>query len=148
MARQAQHCPIPHDVANNRPRLGVSLLSPSPNPRPILDLLGVSDQALQEQMAKGHPYIFNMGGGKFFKNYRETVNALMERNMPDILHDKQTEIFFLPEAHMPKMARIVDIKRFEVLVSKNIALFPPCLNRIFQLHFKTTRIDWLTAYLL
>ena len=68
MAQQSRHCPIPHDVATNRPKLGVSLLSPSSTPRPILGLLGVTDQQLQEQMAKGHPYEFNMGGGKVFKD--------------------------------------------------------------------------------
>ena len=113
MARQGSHCPLPHEVANNRTELGVSLLKPSPNPRPLLNLLGVTNQELQEQMAKGHPYEFNMGGGKVFKDYKEGVKALMERNMPDILHNKQTEVVFLPETHLPKMARVVDLHAYE-----------------------------------
>ena len=49
-------CPLPH----NRPKLGVSILTPSTTPRTILDLLGVNDQELQEEMAKGHPYAFKL----------------------------------------------------------------------------------------
>ena len=99
MAQQrAKHCPFPHDIASGRPRLGVSLLLPSPNPRPILDLLGSTDQELQEHMAKGHPYEFNMGHGKVFKDYKQTANALMERNMSAVLHNKQTGVFFIPGA--------------------------------------------------
>ena len=64
MARQGSHCALPHKIATNRPRLRVSLLTLSPTPQPLLDLLGVDDQELQDQMAKGHPYAFNMGSGK------------------------------------------------------------------------------------
>ena len=98
---QCANCPIPHDGANGLPTLGVSLLTPSPNPPPILDLLGVSDQELQDHMAKGHPYVFNMGGGKTYQNYQETAKVLMERNMSEVLHDRQTEVVFLPEGYMP-----------------------------------------------
>ena len=63
MAQQRAHCPFPHDIVS-RLRLGVSLLRPSPNPRSLLDLLGLNDQELQEQMAKSHSYAFNMGHGQ------------------------------------------------------------------------------------
>ena len=115
MARQgAHHCPFPHDIANNRPRLGVSLLRPSPNPRPLLDLLGLNDQELQEQMAKSHSYAFNMGHGHIiaFQKYKEAAKALMERNLPEVLFDKQTKVVFLPECHLPKMPRLVDFRRY------------------------------------
>ena len=32
--------------------------------------------------------------------------------MPDVLHDKQTKVIFLPETHLPKKPRVVDLKRF------------------------------------
>ena len=69
------------------PKLEVSLLSPSPSPRPLLDLLGFTDQELQEQMAKGHPYEFIMGHGKTisFRDFKEARIALMERNMSHVL---------------------------------------------------------------
>ena len=109
MAQQrAKHCPFPHDIASGRPRLGVSLLVPSPNPRPLLGLLGDTDQELQERMAKGHPYIFNMGHGKSFQDYKEAANALMERNMQEVLHNRQTGVVFIPESHLPKVPRAVD----------------------------------------
>ena len=104
MARQvAPHCPLPHDIANNRPKLGAYLLRPSPNPRPLLDLLGLKDQELQEKMAKSHAYAFNMGHGQIiaFLNYKEAAKALMKRNMPEVLFDKQTKVVFLPQAHLP-----------------------------------------------
>ena len=147
MARQgAHHCPFPHDIANNRPRLGVSLLRPSPNPRPLLDLMGLSDQKLQEQMARGHPYgfeipkkeglldrvlaamrltknvddvkgplyAFNMGSGRniSYQNYPEAARALMERNLPEVLLNKQTEVILLPESHLSKMPRVVDLQAY------------------------------------
>ena len=56
---QRTKCPFPHDSIDGSPNLRVSLLIPSPAPRPLLDLLGVNDQELQEQMAKSHPYAFN-----------------------------------------------------------------------------------------
>ena len=91
---QCANCPIPHDGANGLPTLGVSLLTPSPNPRPLLDLLGGNDQKLQEQMAEGHPYAFNMGSGNniSYQNYQEVPNVLMGRNLPDVLHNRQMEV--------------------------------------------------------
>ena len=74
----------------------------------------VKDHELRDQLAKDHPYAFkfNMGLGKVLESYKEAVNALMERNMPDVLHDKQTKVIFLPETHLPKKPRVVDPKRF------------------------------------
>ena len=48
-------------------------------------------------MAKGHGYGFNMGHGKIipFKDYKEAAEALMERNFPEILHDRQTKVVFI-----------------------------------------------------
>ena len=64
-------------------------------------------------MAKANPYEFYMGGGKVFKDYMEAANALMERNIPDILHDAQTDVLFMPDTNMSLMSGIVDINRFE-----------------------------------
>ena len=66
-------------------------------------------------MAKGHGYGFNMGHGKIipFKDYKEAAEALMERNFPEILHDRQTEVVFIPETHLPKMPHIVDLPEFQ-----------------------------------
>ena len=89
----------------------VSLLSPSslshpsssssssslPSPS-LLQLLGLSDQELQEQMVKSHSYAFkyayNMGNSYVipFQDFKEAVEALMERNMPDVLQNRQTEV--------------------------------------------------------
>ena len=95
--------------------IGVNFLTPSFNPRPLPDLLGLTDHQLQEQMAKGHAYGFNMGHGKIipFKDYKEAAEALMERNFPEILHDRQTEVVFIPETHLPKMPHIVDLPDFQ-----------------------------------
>ena len=110
--QRAHSCPFPHDIATKRPQLGVSLLAPSPNPRPLLHLLGATDQELQKEMARGHPYQFNLGHGRSFKDYKEAANALMERNMPDVLNDRQTTVVFIPDTHLPKEPRVVDVARF------------------------------------
>ena len=66
-------------------------------------------------MTKAHPYAFNMGGTRVIplEDYKEAGEGLMERNMPDVLHDKQTEVAFVPPAHLPEEPRVVDIPRFE-----------------------------------
>ena len=81
----------------------------------MLQLLGLSDQELQEQMAKGHSYAFNMGNNNIipFKDFQEAAKVLMERNMPDVLHNTQTEAVFMPETHLPNMPRVVDEQRYQ-----------------------------------
>ena len=66
-------------------------------------------------MSKDHPYVFNMGGGASipYQNYQEAVKMLMERNMPDVLHNKQTEVVFLPQSYLPKVPRVVDLQAYE-----------------------------------
>ena len=65
--------------------------------------------------AKRPVYTFNMGNGNFIlhENYKVAANALMERNMPAILHNRQTEVVFLPESHLPKVPRLVDLRAYE-----------------------------------
>ena len=95
--------------------IGVSILTPSSAPLPLPDLLGLTDVKLLEEMAKGHSYGFNMGHGKIipFEDYTKAADALMERNFPDILHDRQTEAIFIPETHLPKLPHIVDVQEYE-----------------------------------
>merc|ERR1712004_182753 len=71
-----------------------------------------------------------MGGhGKIipFKDYKEAANALMERNFPEILHDRQTKVVFIPETHLPKMPHIVDLHDYEAkkvsLTERMLAFF-------------------------
>ena len=60
----------------------------------MLQLLGLSDQDLQEQMAKGHSYAFNMGNNNIipFQDFQEAAKVLMERNTPEVLHNMQRKI--------------------------------------------------------
>ena len=121
------NCALPHKGVNGKPNLGASFLSPSTTPRLLLDLLGVTDQELQEQMAKGHPYPFNMGSGNIipYQNYHKAVKMLMERNMPEVLHNRQAEVVFLPQTHLPKMPRVVDLQEYE---TKKISLSDKMLS--------------------
>ena len=66
-------------------------------------------------MAKAHPYAFNMGASKVIplEDYKKAGKTLMERNMPEVLHDKQTEVVYMPHCHLPEEPRVVDISRFE-----------------------------------
>ena len=56
-----------------------------------------------------------MGGTKVvpLEDYKEAGEGLMERNLPEILHNRQTEVAFVPEASLPEEPRVVDISRFE-----------------------------------
>ena len=103
------------------PAFGVSFLCPSSSsasssasPHPLLQLLGLSDQELQEQIAKGHSYAFNMGNNQIipFQDFEEAIKALMERNMPEVLHNRQMKAVIMPETHLPTMPRIVDEQRY------------------------------------
>merc|ERR1711994_462881 len=107
MAAQLRCCPVAG--------IGGHFFTPSSKPLLLPDLLGLTDQQLQEQMAKGHGYGFNMGHGNIipFNDYKEAAEALMERNFPEILHDRQTEVVFIPETHLPKMPHIVDLHEFQ-----------------------------------
>ena len=73
--------------------------------------MGLSEEQLVKQMEQWHPYAFNMGHGKTipFKDYQEAAQVLMERNMTEVLNDSQTKATVLPETHVPKMPRIVDV---------------------------------------
>merc|ERR1719410_299072 len=66
-------------------------------------------------MAKDHPYGFLMGHNKKipFSNYKEAAKALMERNLPQIVEDRQTEAVFMPETHLPTVPRVVDMQKYE-----------------------------------
>ena len=89
-------CPF-HNPETGVSFFGVSLLSPSTlsssSPHDsLLQLLGLSDQELQMHMVKGHPYAFNMGNNNnfLFEDHQEAGKVLMERNMPDVLHNRGT----------------------------------------------------------
>ena len=94
--------------------IGVHSLTPPSTPQPLLDLLGLTDEQLQEVMAKDHPYGFIMGHNRNipFSNYKEAAKALMERTLPQILEDKQTEPVFMPETHLPTVPRVVDMQEY------------------------------------
>ena len=64
--------------------------SPSSPGPPLLQLLGLSDQELQEQITKRYSYAFNMGNNNniHFQDYKEAAEVLMERNMSDVLHNR------------------------------------------------------------
>ena len=80
--------------------LGPSLLTPSPNPRPLPDLLPFKKgKKLHNEMAEAHPYAFDMGGSNVLppQDYKEAGKVLMERNLPEVLHNRQTEaVYILP----------------------------------------------------
>ena len=94
--------------------LGPSLLTPSPNPRPLPDLLPFKKgEKLHDEMAKAHPYAFYMGATRVIQDYKEAGEVLMERNFPDVLYNRQTEAVYIPDAHLPTRPIAVDIQSFE-----------------------------------
>ena len=95
--------------------VGVHLLTPPPTPRPLLDLLGLTDKQLQDVMVNNHPNGFIMGHNRSipFNNYKEAAKVLMERTLPQISEGRQTEAVFMPETHLPTAPRVVDIQKYE-----------------------------------
>ena len=57
----------------------------------------------------------HMGSGNIipFADYRKAIEALMERNYPDILHDRQQGAVFLPETHLPKRPAVIHMAKYE-----------------------------------
>ena len=86
----------------------------------ILELLGsqtkgpISDDDVLEKMRRQHPYVFDMGGGKYFKNHEEAAEELLKRNFPEIAEDKQVRAVFIPETYLPTVPRAVDPEEFEM----------------------------------
>ena len=70
-------------------------------------------EKLQVEIVKAHPYAFNMGSSRILQDYKEAAKVLMERNMPEVLHNRQTEVVFIPECHLPKEPRVLDLTEFE-----------------------------------
>ena len=112
----APTCCFPHDPTSGAPLLGMSLLIPHPNPRPLPELLPLKKgQKLHEDIAQAHPYAFNMGGSRVIplQDYKEAAEILMERNIPEVVHNHQDKVVFIPDVHLTKEPRVVDMARFE-----------------------------------
>ena len=78
----ASNCCLNHDPTTGAPLLGLSLLTSSPNPRPLPELLPFKKgEKLHEEMSKAHGYAFNMGGSNVLQleDYKEAGKILMER---------------------------------------------------------------------
>ena len=73
---------------------GKSLITPDQDGKTTLELLGLSDQDVQNKFNQ-----FNLGGSKLinFQNYKEAESELLERNFPAIDQNKQDRPIFLPE---------------------------------------------------
>ena len=71
-------------------------------------------EKLHEDIAQAHPYAFNMGSSRIIplQDYKKAAEILMERNMPEVLHSQQDKVVFIPEAHLPKEPKVVDVPKF------------------------------------
>ena len=64
------------------------------------------------------------------QDYKEAAKLLMERNMPEILHDRQQEALFVPETHLPSRPRVVDVSRFGERKRKIDSMGPAALQLV------------------
>ena len=62
---------------------------------------------------KQQTFNFNMGHGILHTSYKEAAKELMKRNMPEVLDNTQKQVIFLPETHLPKVPRVVDLQAYE-----------------------------------
>ena len=117
---QKRRCLLHNNTTGNPPFFGVSPLSPSSpahsssSLHPCLQLMGLTDQELRQQMAKDHSYAFNMGNNNIipFQNFQGAAKELMKRNMPEVLNNIQKEAVFMPNVHLPKMPSVVDQQEY------------------------------------
>ena len=99
--------------------LGISPIPPHTKGPSVLDLLGDNDktppgtQELKARLVKKHPYIFNLGGGKWITDYHAAEDELLQRNFPHIADNVQTSAVFVPELFISKVPRMVDIAEYE-----------------------------------
>ena len=66
-------------------------------------------------MVKDNLYAFHMGNNNIiaFQDIQLVLKTLMERTMPEVLHNRQTEAVFMPETYLPNMPRVVDEQRYK-----------------------------------
>ena len=57
-------------------------------------------------------YSFNMGNNNI-NPFKKVLKVLMERDVPEVVHDRQMETIFFPETHLHNMPRVVDEQRQE-----------------------------------
>ena len=119
--RSKKNCCVGNHEDNGKGSpLGKRVIVAPINKKSILELLGsktrgpISDDDVQEKMRRQHPYVFDMGGGKYFKNYEEAADELLARNFPEIAEDKQVRAVFVPETYLPRVPRAVDPEEFEI----------------------------------
>jgi len=107
----AKQCTFPHGSQNpvRSAILAITSLVVAASPASsLLSLLGETDATLQDWMRRGHPYAFNLGGGQVLKDHQAAADMLLERNLPDIYHDRQNTTVFIPETFLPTVPLAVD----------------------------------------
>ena len=104
----------------------------------LLQLLGESNDSLRQLICSGHPYVFNLGGGKILpsSDCDRVADVLLERNLPRVYNNTQTETAFVPETFLPTIPMAVDEeKEFGAKLSslstedkKNLGSLNDCLK--------------------
>ena len=102
-------CIFPH-AGPGPPVLKVLPFSPTSSSTDLLQLLGESKDSLRQLICSGHPYVFNLGGGKYLpsSDCDKVADALLERNLPKVYNNSQTETAFVPETFLPTIPMAVD----------------------------------------
>ena len=102
-------CIFPH-AGPGPPVLNILPFSPSSSSDDLLQLLGESKDSLQQLICSGHPYLFNLGGGKYLppSDCDKVADVLLERNLPKVHNNTQRETCFVPETFLPTIPLAVD----------------------------------------
>ena len=102
-------CIFPH-AGPGPPVLNILPFSPSSSSGDLLQLLGESKDSLQQLICSGHPYVFNLGGGKYLppSDCDKVADVLLERNLPKVHKNTQRETCFVPETFLPTIPLAVD----------------------------------------
>ena len=83
--------------------LGLSKLDCSQPAQDMLNMLGLTGQQMKDDLV----YKYNLGGGQVFptSDWKQALDQVLERDLPDIYHDRQVRGCFIPETNEPKNPR-------------------------------------------
>ena len=102
-------CIFPH-AGPGPPVLKILPFSPASSSTDLLQLLGETADSLRQLICSGHPYVFNLGGGNYLpsSDCDRVADVLLERNLPKVYGNSQTETAFVPETFLPTIPMAVD----------------------------------------
>ena len=71
-----------------------------------------------------------------FQVFQEMQKVLMERDMPEVLHNRQMEVVFFPETHLHNMPRVVAKQTYQTRIGQFISIYQTNAKLDVSIHAK------------